>query len=96
VNPEQIVTIGIFIATQVGSLIWVLANTRGEANVLKAQLESVENELRKLSNVLVSLADLRGEIAIMNERHNILSKRLDEEMKRTNDMRDRLQSYKGP
>lgn len=74
--------IGVFTATQVGSLIWVLSRTARDASALKEQLGKLQEEMEKLGNVLVTLADFRGEINLVSERQNAQAKRLDEQQLR--------------
>lgn len=85
-----IVTLGIFTATQVGSLIWVLASTKRDSNVFRKQLGEMQEELKKVGNVLLTLADFRGELNLVNERQNAQAKRLDEQQSRSTKQIDEL------
>ncbi len=90
-------TVAIFLATQIGSLIWVLAGQKGESRVMKGEIKGVkedisgvQREVEKLGNVLVSMADMRGEINLLNARMLAQGQRLDEEITRSNALRDTL------
>jgi len=85
-----VVAVIIFGATQVGSLVWILASQRAEGQLLKSEIEGIQREVEKLANVLVNQADMRGEINLINERLVAQGKRLDEEITRSNYYRDKL------
>lgn len=79
------VTVGVFIATQIGSLIWILANQKWESKQMQlgleqtnATIDDMQIEIGKLGDVLIRMADMRGEINLMNERLMAQVKRFDD------------------
>ena len=85
-----VAALGIFAATQVGSLVWILASQRVEGRLLRADIENTQREVEKLGSVLVNMADMRGEINLINDRLLAQGKRLDAEIQRANYYRDRF------
>ena len=79
---SPIIAILIFTVTQLGSLIWVLSRTKTDSDNLKGQMSELKEELEKLGNVLVTIADFRGEINLLNERQLAQGKRFDETAQR--------------
>ncbi len=79
-----IVTIMIFVTVQLLSILGIVTAVKGDARVLKSQLVSVFKELEKLGNVLVALAEQKGEMALVQERQLLQGKRLDELTARLN------------
>jgi hypothetical protein len=66
-----IITLGIFIAGNIGSLIWGAATVR-------AQLSGMQREIERQGQVLQGLADVRGEMKLMMERAMMQGRRIDE------------------
>lgn len=80
------VTIIIFAATQMiiaaGTAVGVIIATRMDTGILKEQVKAMQEDLSKFGNVLVTLADFKGEINLINERLMAQGKRLDQEISR--------------
>jgi len=76
--------VGVFIATQIGSLIWILASNKADARILKMQMLALDAEVKKLSNVLIDLANLNGRLTLFEERQVAQGKRVDEAVSRMN------------
>lgn len=93
------VTIAIFAATQMiiaaGTAIGVITATRMDTGILKQQVRAMQEDLSKFGNVLVTLADFKGEINLINDRLLAQGKRLDEEINRANRWRDRQEDSSG-
>jgi hypothetical protein len=93
------VTIAIFAATQMiiaaGTAVGVIIATRMDTGILKQQVRAMQEDLSKFGNVLVTLADFKGEINLINDRLLAQGKRLDEEINRANRWRDRQEDSSG-
>lgn len=93
------VTIAIFAATQMiiaaGTAVGVIIATRMDTGILKQQVRAMQEDLSKFGNVLVTLADFKGEINLINDRLLVQGKRLDEEINRANRWRDRQEDSSG-
>ncbi len=78
-------TVVTFIAVQIGTLIWTLAGqrwqstmTRNEVKAVKIDVDDIQKEIKKIGDVLVAMADFRGDIKLANERMVVLAKRVDD------------------
>ena len=60
-----------------------------DGRVLRAQMENMQAKLTELGSVLVSLADVKGEMKLMNERSLFQGQRLDKLQDRVNLRLDR-------
>lgn len=93
------VTIAIFAATQMiiaaGTAVGVIIATRMDTGILKQQVRAMQEDLSKFGHVLVTLADFKGEINLINDRLLAQGKRLDEEINRANRWRDRQEDSSG-
>lgn len=93
------VTIAIFAATQMiiaaGTAVGVIIATRMDTGILKQQVRAMQEDLSKFGNVLVTLANFKGEINLINDRLLAQGKRLDEEIDRANRWRDRQEDSSG-
>jgi len=67
---DYTITIGniIEIVSIVGGGLAVLWTLKGDVNTLKLDLASMQLEIRKLSDILVNLADIRGEMRVLGTR----------------------------
>lgn len=93
------VTIAIFAATQMiiaaGTAVGVIIATRMDTGILKQQVRAMQEDVSKFGNVLVTLANFKGEINLINDRLLAQGKRLDEEINRANRWRDRQEDSSG-
>lgn len=79
----------VFTAGQIIILIWTIAAIKGDTKVLKTELELLQTEVRKLSDVLVNMASFRGELNLLQERLLLQGKRLDDLQTRLNIFTDK-------
>jgi hypothetical protein len=69
---EQTITIGniIEIASIVVGGITVLVTLRNTVSNIKTQVEGMQTEIKKLGEILVAQADIRGELKVLSTRLN--------------------------
>lgn len=86
------VTLGVFIATQIISMIGVVISTRMDLKHLQfnltglqAEMENFQKEMQKFGNILVTLADFKGEMNRIQDRQLAYGQRLDEFVKLSNE-----------
>ncbi len=67
---DYTITIGniIEIGAIVGGGLLVLLTLKADVNTLKSDLASMQVEIKKLGDILVNLADIRGEIKVLDSR----------------------------
>ncbi len=67
---DYTITIGniIEIGAIVGGGVLVLLTLKADVNTLKSDLASMQVEIKKLGDILVNLADIRGEIKVLDSR----------------------------
>lgn len=89
IDTGQLITVGIFLGTQALSLVWTISSMKGDNRVLRANMDAVQKEMSELKNVLVVLADVKGELRLIQERGMMQGKRIDEMQTRVNRRMDR-------
>lgn len=79
------VTIGLFFLGQVVSMVGVVYSTKIDVSKLKGKIEelatdmlSMQLEIKQLGTVLITLADFKGEMKLLQERLAMQGKRLDD------------------
>lgn len=80
----NLITIGVFVATQVGTLIWTVATIRGDARGIRAEMGFMQRELDRITKVLEQVADARSDMQLIQERGLAQGKRLDDLSQRLN------------
>lgn len=94
-EPGHWLTIGIFLFSNIVTVVGIIFSTRVDTNKLKdnmaalaTDMSNLQKDMEKFGNILVTLADFKGEMNLMRERQMIEGKRLDRESERA----DRLQA----
>jgi hypothetical protein len=67
---DYTITIGniVEIGSIIGGGLAVLYTLKGDVNTLKVDLASMQLEIKKLGDILVNLADIRGEMRVLGTR----------------------------
>lgn len=89
IDTGQLITVGIFLGTQALSLVWTISSMKGDNRVLRANMDGMQKEMAELKTVLVTLADVKGELRLIQERGMMQGKRIDEMQTRVNRRLDR-------
>lgn len=89
VDTGQLITVGIFLGTQALSLVWTISSMKGDNRVLRANMDGMKEEMAELKNVLVTLADVKGELRLIQERGMMQGARIDDMQRRVNRRLDR-------
>lgn len=84
------ITIGIFVATNLIGVAGFVLSTRVDVGKLKDSMKEMQIELEKLGNILVTLADFKGEMNLIQERQLAQGRRLDESVTELNKSKDRI------
>lgn len=75
---SQLVTIGIFLLTNIGVWAGVVISIRIDMREVKVNIDAIEKQMEKFANVLITLANFKGEMNLQAERITALVKRLDD------------------
>lgn len=87
-NPA--IEVAIFIVGQLVMLGITVATVKSDTRVLKVRLDAMQNEMTKVTDVMVTLATQKGEINLINERMLAQGKRLDDLGNRCSQHFDRM------
>lgn len=87
-EPHHWITIGLFFFGQIISMIGVVISTRMDVgrvslglDVVKRELTEMQQEIKQLGVILVTLADYKGELNRLSDRQLAQGQRLDEFIK---------------
>ena len=83
-DTGQVITLGTVVATQALTLVYTLATMKGDNRVLRANMDSMQQQMSKMETVLSTLADVKGELRLIQERGMMQGARIDEMQKRVN------------
>lgn len=89
-TPEAWSAIGIYVATQIITLVGVVIALKGDTKTLKQEMAEMKQQLKSLVDVVVAQA-LQGErIRQMEQRELLTGKRIDEVQTRVNRYLDKI------
>jgi intergrase/recombinase len=92
IDSGQLITIGTFVATQALTLVYTIATLRGDGRVMKANLDNLQKEIAGVQETLKALADVRGDMRLIQERGLAQAQRMDEMQRWVNQQRDRSET----
>lgn len=72
------ITVGIFVLTNIGLWAGVIISIRIDMRAFKIEIKSLQEQMKKFGNILVTLADFKGEMNLIQERLAMQGKRLDD------------------
>ncbi len=84
IDTGQIVTVGIFLGTQALSLVWTLSSMKGDNRVLRANMDTLQQQMSKMETVMATLADVRGDMRLIQQSNKDQALRIDEMQRRVN------------
>jgi hypothetical protein len=92
-------TIGIFLFSNLVTIVGIIFSTRVDTNKLKdkmaelaADMSTLQKDMKQFGQILVTLADFKGEMNLIQERQLAQGRRIDEHIKDSNDRERRWQS----
>ena len=83
-GPSDWTVLGVFGATQLLSLLWVVSTMRGDNKVLQTQMKDVREELKQITKIMLMQVEQKAEIVSLNDRLLLTGKRVDETASRLN------------
>ena len=83
-GPSDWTVLGVFGATQILSLLWVVSTMRGDNKVLQTQMQDVREELKQIAKIMLMQVEQKAEIVSLNDRLLLTGKRIDETSMRLN------------
>lgn len=83
-GPSDWTVLGVFGATQLLSLLWVVSTMRGDNKVLQTQMKDVREELKQITKIMLMQVEQKAEIVSLNDRLLLTGKRIDETSMRLN------------
>lgn len=92
IDVGNFITVGIFLAGLALSHIRTQSKMSSDGAVLREKMEHMQAKLTELGSVLVSLADVKGEMRLAQERGVAQANRVDEIQKWVNKQRDRAEA----